>query len=112
MFQAALCPFFCSVGATQVNNAQSKFEKLPPICFGYQCVSGGTEVAVTYDQANFASGGGFSNVGAQPSYQTAAVTAYLSSGVALPPASYFNKTGRGYPDVAGFGLYRCLYGQE
>ena len=45
------------------------------------------------------SGGGFSNIFKQPSYQSARVSEYLSSGK-VPPAQYFNKTGRAYPDIS------------
>jgi len=100
----ASSPYITSVGATQLNNPVYNLQNPPPICnLGYPCPSGGQEVAVSYDVSSFASGGGFSNIAAQPSYQSAAVAAYLSSGVALPPASYFNKTGRGAPDVAAIG---------
>ncbi|EGD77536.1 hypothetical protein PTSG_08634 [Salpingoeca rosetta] len=46
-------------------------------------------------------GGGFSNTYGQPQYQTSAVNAYLNSGVA-PASSYFNASGRAYPDVSAF----------
>ena len=49
------------------------------------------------------SGGGFSTVFARPSYQDAAVTNYLSSAANLPAASFYNATGRGYPDVSALG---------
>jgi tripeptidyl-peptidase-1 len=93
------CPFITSVGATQLNNPTFSLTNPPPVCSGqgYACASGGQEVAVSYDVANFASGGGFANYAATPQYQQAAVNAYLNSGVALPPAGYFNTTGRGYP---------------
>jgi len=39
----------------------------------------------------------------QPAYQKAAVASYLNSGVALPPSSYYNSTGRAYPDIAAVG---------
>jgi tripeptidyl-peptidase-1 len=46
---------------------------------------------------------------AMPSYQTAAVTAYLKSGVALPPTTAgWNSNNRAYPDVAGIGENVCL----
>lgn len=41
------------------------------------------------------------------SYQTDAVTAYLQSGTTLPPASYFNTSGRAFPDIAGLG-HQCV----
>lgn len=45
-------------------------------------------------------GGGFSNTFGIPDYQASAVAGYLDSGVDLPDASYFNSSGRAYPDVA------------
>lgn len=97
-------PYLTTVGATQLNNAESSLSDPPPACSGeYTCASGGTEVAVSYDVSNFASGGGFSNVASTPAYQSDAVAAYLSSGVALPPSTYYNAKGRGYPDVAALG---------
>jgi tripeptidyl-peptidase I len=52
--------------------------------------------------ANFSSGG-FSRDQWMPSYQQSAVNAYLNSGVPLPPASFYNRNGRAYPDVASIG---------
>ena len=47
---------------------------------------------------------------ARPTYQTTAVSHYLSSGgVPLPPASYYNATGRGYPDIASLGTLIAIY---
>src|SRR5436190_554554 len=47
--------------------------------------------------------GGISGFTSLPSYQSAAVNAYLSSGVSLPPVSYYNSLGRGSPDVSAIG---------
>lgn len=107
----AACPYITSVGATQLNSPQYKLTNPPPICKnqGYSCISSGTEVAVSYDHASFASGGGFSNYVPMPDYQSAAVKAYLKSGVALPPSTYFNATNRGYPDVASIGTDVLIY---
>jgi len=107
----AACPYITSVGATQLNNAQTSLPNPPPVCSGqgYDCASGGQEVAVSYDVANFASGGGFSNYAPMPSWQKTAVTAYLNSGVQLPPASYFNATNRAYPDIAAIGNAVLIY---
>jgi len=98
-------PYVTAVGATQITQSSgvAKLPNPPPGCSGQSCASAGTETAVSYSQANFASGGGFSWVAAQPSYQTAAVAAYMASGVKLPPSTTFNAKGRGYPDVAAFG---------
>jgi len=48
------------------------------------------------------SGGGFSDTFARPSYQETAVNNYLSK-AKLPPQSYWNRTGRAYPDIAAHG---------
>jgi len=45
----------------------------------------------------------FSFVAPTPAFQKDAVQKYLSSGVALPPSSYYNAQGRGFPDIAAFG---------
>jgi len=49
-------------------------------------------------------GGGFSDTFDMPDYQKDAVAAYKSNADAqLPPAAYWNNTGRGYPDIAALG---------
>jgi tripeptidyl-peptidase-1 len=54
-------------------------------------------------------GGGFSTVFPQPSYQAAAVAAYLANpSVKLPPTNLFASTGRAYPDVGVMG-HRCVW---
>ncbi|KAJ6483869.1 peptidase S8/S53 domain-containing protein [Mycena vitilis] len=68
----AACPFVSSVGSTQ----------------GF-----GPEKAINF------TGGGFSNVFAAPSYQTAAVASFLKT-VPTNFKGTFNKAGRGYPDVS------------
>jgi tripeptidyl-peptidase-1 len=46
-------------------------------------------------------GGGFSQTFTQPSYQSAAVAAYLSNPAAnLPPSNLYNSKGRAYPDIS------------
>ncbi|KAI0693683.1 family S53 protease [Cerioporus squamosus] len=67
------CPFLTSVGAAT----------------GYD----GPEVAADF------SGGGFSNIFAQPDYQSAAVEGYLSA-LGSTNVGLFNRTGRAYPDVS------------
>jgi subtilase family serine protease len=101
----AASPYITAVGATQLNTGCSALSNGPPVCNtgSYSCCASGEEQAVSYSEAQFASGGGFSNYAAQPSYQQAAVSAYLSSGVELPPSSYFNASNRGFPDVASLG---------
>ena len=52
---------------------------------------------------SFSSGGGFSNVFAQPSYQSDAVATFLASpGAPADPAPY-NASGRAFPDVSANG---------
>lgn len=105
-------PFATAVGATEVVSAEYKIENPPPACSatsGWQCVSGGQEVAVSYDVAGYLSGGGFSNADAQPAYQSAVVQAYLNSGVKLPDNSVYNATSRGCPDVSAIGTNGYIY---
>lgn len=74
----AACPFVTSVGSTRYLN----------------------------ETATYFSSGGFSDYWPRPSYQDAAVKAYLARlGEANKP--YFNARGRGFPDVSaqGFGYY-------
>ncbi|KZT34237.1 subtilisin-like protein [Sistotremastrum suecicum HHB10207 ss-3] len=71
----ASCPFVTTVGGTT---------KVNP------------EVAVSF------SGGGFSRVFAQPSYQASAVKTFLTA-LGKTNAGLFNTTGRAYPDVAAQG---------
>jgi len=56
------------------------------------------------------SGGGFSDNFPIPDFQKDAVSAYKSNPDAnLPKASYWNNTGRGYPDVAALGGTKTPY---
>jgi len=111
-------PYITAVGATQFSEPKYDLSINPEACTAlgatYKCASGGTEVAVSSQVAGFTSGGGFSTYTPMPSYQKDAVTAYLGSGVDLPPATYFNSSNRAYPDVAAMGnnfaVYLDLYG--
>lgn len=70
----------------------------------WYCASGGTEEAVSFIPAEFASGGGFSEVAPQPAWQTAAVSAFINSTSGKQtPGSYYNAAGRGFPDIAAVG---------
>ncbi|KAF8522013.1 family S53 protease-like protein [Gautieria morchelliformis] len=70
------CPFLTSVGAT---------------------TGIGPETAASF------SSGGFSNVFAAPSYQTAAVSSFLST-LGNTNRGLFNRTGRGFPDISAQGV--------
>merc|ERR1711904_555181 len=111
-------PYITAVGATQFSEPKYELDVNPPACTalgsGYECASGGTEVAVSQPVAGFTSGGGFSTYTPMPAYQQTAVQGYLNSGVAMPPSTYFNSSNRGYPDVAALGnnfaVYLDMYG--
>ena len=51
------------------------------------------------------SGGGFRNVFPRPSYQNDVVERYLNPGPHIPPISYFNPNGRGFPDISAVCYY-------
>ncbi|KAI0356281.1 family S53 protease [Trametes cingulata] len=70
------CPFVTSVGAT---------------------TGIGPETAADF------SGGGFSNIFARPSFQSAAVTTFLNA-IGNQNAGKFNSAGRGFPDISAQGL--------
>lgn len=100
----ANCPYITTVGATYLpSGASAKADE---------------EVAVT----RFPSGGGFSNIYPQPSYQADAVNTYLTKH--KPPYKSYNTSdnesiganggvynigGRGYPDVAAVGDNVLIY---
>lgn len=84
-------------------NIDNVFNPDFPASSPYVTAVGGTDL--TTDQFGTEvgckdSGGGFSNTFPRPQYQQAAVSTYMSSGVTLPAQSYYNATGRGYPDMA------------
>lgn len=84
----ASCPYVTAVGATTLNSTQP---------------AAGPEIAAN----GFGSGGGFSDVFSLPSYQSDAVSKYLTT---YPPpynSSQFNSSGfaRGYPDVSANGQW-------
>lgn len=106
--------YITAVGATQIQDGVSKGGK-SPICTKPPaglptCATGGTEIGCSVATgALIVSGGGFSNVAPQPTWQAAAVKAYLASGATLPPTGDFNATGRGYPDVSALGHNYIIY---
>merc|ERR1712066_576308 len=68
----------------------------------------GTEIG---DETAWRSGGGgFSDTFPQPAYQKEAVAAYFADEAAnFPPQKLWNRTGRGYPDVAALGGQKNPY---
>lgn len=107
-------PYILAVGATQISNGKPIASPTTGVCKtsagGAACAGSGTEiVASTATGALIVSGGGFSNVAAQPAWQAAAVKKYLASGAKLPGAGNFNASGRAYPDVAALGHNVVIY---
>ena len=60
---------------------------------------GGTTGAALPESAWSGSSGGFSNNFATPSWQADAVATFFATG-GQPDSSYYNMSGRGYPDIA------------
>uniref|UniRef100_A0A3Q2ZWT5 Tripeptidyl-peptidase 1 n=1 Tax=Kryptolebias marmoratus TaxID=37003 RepID=A0A3Q2ZWT5_KRYMA len=92
-------------GCRYLSKGQNTFRPSFPASSPYVTTVGGTSFKnpfkVTYEVTDYISGGGFSNIFSMPSYQASAVQGYLKSVAAkLPPASYFNASGRAYPDLA------------
>jgi len=87
-----------------------KFHPEFPASSPYVTTVGGTNLQTKSttgaESAWTCSGGGFSEHFLQPTWQSPAVDAYLqrtrSTGL-LPPTSYFNIEGRGYPDISAVG---------
>ena len=109
-FFPASSAYVTSVGGTELREAVYKLHDPPALCSqgNWSCISGGVEAAVSIELAGYVSGGGFSNFTLQPAYQQKAVSAYLASGVVLPAASLFNRSGRGVPDVSALG-WNCVF---
>jgi len=82
-------PYITSVGGTD-------FKSTPP--------------TIGEETAWQAGGGGFSDTFAMPDFQKDAVAAYKSNPDAnLPPAAYWNASGRGYPDISALGGTKTPY---
>ena len=85
------------------NNNASAFEPNFPASSPFVTAVGGTEFGISsaHELGNFISSGGFSNVFEQPTWQSAAVSTFLTQPHHhLPPASFYNAKGRAYPDVS------------
>jgi len=100
----ACSPYITSVGATELANGKTGTTKTPICQSQLQCAIGGTEVVASNKLlALFSSGGGFSTVAPRPTWQDAAVKAYLAQKGVTPPAADFNASNRAFPDVAALG---------
>lgn len=97
-------------GTCRSNDGLNKTQFIPafPASCPYVTTVGGTKnfpEVVAFDHKNgYASGGGFSNYFARPWYQDKVVSAYIK-GLDSSFDPYFNKSGRGYPDIAAQGYH-------
>ncbi|XP_076023855.1 tripeptidyl-peptidase 1 [Genypterus blacodes] len=92
-------------GCRHLTKGQNSFRPSFPASSPYVTTVGGTSFKnpfkMSFEVTDYISGGGFSNVFPMPEYQAGAVQSYLQAGAAdLPPQSYFNTSGRAYPDIA------------
>ncbi|KAL1523244.1 hypothetical protein AB1Y20_018195 [Prymnesium parvum] len=96
------------------NCKSGKFVPEGPGSSPYVTAVGGTTPTAGFpspgsESAASLSSGGFSSYWAQPSYQKAAVSAYLSSSTNLPPLSRgYNVSGRAYPDISAQATNFCV----
>merc|ERR1719506_45439 len=100
-------------GCRGLFSSKTKFHPDFPAASPYITAVGGTDFltyAVGEEQAWSAGGGGFSDAFDIPAYQAEAVAAYKArSDANLPDQSFWNNTGRGYPDVAALGGQKTSY---
>ncbi|CAM5073412.1 unnamed protein product [Eretmochelys imbricata] len=91
-------------GCRKLAEGRHTFRPSFPASSPYVTTVGGTAFKnpfrVTWEVTDYISGGGFSNVFPMPDYQAAAVRNFLHSAPKLPPRSYYNSSGRAYPDLA------------
>ncbi|KAM6973245.1 tripeptidyl-peptidase 1 [Aplochiton taeniatus] len=91
-------------GCRHLTKGANSFRPSFPASSPYVTTVGGTSFKnpfkMTYEVTDYISGGGFSNVFKMPDYQASAVTDYLKAVTGLPPQTYFNTSGRAYPDMA------------
>ncbi|PSR79780.1 peptidase S8/S53 domain-containing protein [Coniella lustricola] len=103
-------------GCLAPDNNTVEFNAIFPATCPYLTSVGGT-INLTPEIAWDGSSGGFSNYFAQPSWQTAAVDAYIKDHVSNSTLAYYgqytNFSGRGFPDVAAHSVtpdYEIVYG--
>jgi len=117
----AASPYVTAIGGTQMTNqysplCQSIYALSSPAPLAQQLNVQCSGTAETVCSSTFGgiitSGGGFSNVSPRTlaPWQETAVATYLSSYPAsYPPLSYFNSTGRAYPDVSTYASNYFVY---
>jgi len=96
-------PYVTAVGGTQFSTqteaicSQKTQYNLPTTCDTVGEISSSVATG-----SRITSGGGFSNVFAMPPYQKSVVASYLQHlpPSAAPPTTYYNASGRAYPDIS------------
>jgi len=86
----------------------SHFDTNWPASSPYLTTVGGTYSSSGSEIGWSDSGGGFSSIFAQPSYQKEAVSTYLST-ARLPSSNLFNSSGRALPDISTFATNFRVY---
>jgi len=106
----ASSPYVTAVGATTIlsgtfRDSETQLTQTAPACQQFVCNNGTAEqVAMSADPDTlFTSGGGFSNYTQRPSYQDAAVEAYIKGPGLRPPTGTWGVNNRGYPDISTAG---------
>nr|KMM64320.1 tripeptidyl-peptidase 1 [Coccidioides posadasii RMSCC 3488] len=86
---------------------RTRFNPIFPAACPYVTSVGGTE-NTNPESAVYFSSGGFSEIFPRPSYQNGSVDAFLNQ-LGDKWAEYFNRNGRGFPDVAAQGVDYAVY---
>lgn len=107
------CPYLTVVGATKVYPGRTVFEP----------ESAANDLAGQPYRTAYSTGGGFSNIYPIPPWQRDAVETYFNDNP--PPYPYYsgdqplgyggglyNRSGRGYPDVAANGDNMCIFWRQ
>ncbi|GAM28939.1 hypothetical protein SAMD00019534_121150 [Acytostelium subglobosum LB1] len=101
----ASSPYVLAVGATQFSTQTSPVCSIKPVgIISAKCNQVGEIASSIATGSRITSGGGFSNVFGRPSYQDAVVQDYINTHLENNiPSSYYNQSGRAYPDVSALG---------
>lgn len=96
-------PWVTSVGATYLVKGNEQYNYTTKVCELEGCAMGKIEQGTTYNMTGWTSGSGFDRWISRPYWQAKVVKKYLESGIELPNDKYWNRNGRGYPDVTALG---------
>ena len=101
----AASPYVVAVGATFYQIPPPTSHVGAPLCETQGCFVGGhLEMNCGFAAGcGFTGGSGFSTVSAAPKWQKQAIEGYLQDPTAHKPSAFFNRSGRGYPDITAMG---------